>query len=286
MNVLSLFDGISCGRVALERGGHQVDKYFASEVKKSAIAVSQDNYPDIIRLGDVRNIKAKDLPKIDLLIGGSPCQDLSQANLERLGLAGSKSSLFWEYHRLWQELQPEFFLLENVDMPTDDRGAISTAMGCSGININSRLVSAQMRERVYWTNIPGEIKTLWGTEIHQPEDKKISLQSILENGYSDADKAFCIKARGGTCGRRDMKKLRRRLEKIGMDNIVFLSPDRDWDKGVRCFTQTELERLQTLPEGYTKILNLAKAWNCIGDGWTIDIIVHIFKGLAEDKKYV
>ena len=155
-NVLSLFDGISCGRVALERIGIHPEKYFASEIKKDAIKVAMDNYPDTIQLGDVQNIKGSDLPKIDLLIGGSPCQDFSAANMERKGLEGEKSSLFYEFVRLLKETNPTYFLLENVgSMDSDDSFVISTELGVSPVQINSSLVSAQMRDRLYWTNIRG-----------------------------------------------------------------------------------------------------------------------------------
>lgn len=159
LNVLSLFDGMSCGQIALNRAGIKYDKYFASEIKENAIKVTQHNYPDTIQLGDVRDVKASDLPKIDLLIGGSPCQDLSQANKSRTGLDGLKSGLFFEYYRLFKELSPTYFLLENVSMSDKDYMLISDMMGTEPIRINSELVSAQLRDRSYWTNIGGGITT-------------------------------------------------------------------------------------------------------------------------------
>ena len=156
MNVLSLFDGISCGRIALERVGIKVDKYFASEIKDIAIKVTQTNYPDTIQIGDVTKIDATTLPKIDLLIGGSPCQNFSIANLNsRDGLEGDKSSLFYQYLRLLREVKPKYFLLENVKMKKDQEAIISELLGVKPILINSNLVSAQSRPRLYWTNIPG-----------------------------------------------------------------------------------------------------------------------------------
>lgn len=142
MRVVSVFDGISCGRVALERAGIKVDEYFACEIKADAIKVTQANYPDTIQLGDVRNVDFKKLGKIDLFIGGSPCQDMSQANRDRKGLQGNKSSLFWEYMRGLNETKAPFFLLENVEMPAADYATISNQLGVCAININSELVSA------------------------------------------------------------------------------------------------------------------------------------------------
>src|SRR5574344_1946854 len=141
MNVLSLFDGMSCGQIALERLGIKFDginnKYFASEIKLDAIKVTQYNYPNTIQLGDVKKVNGKELPKIDLLIGGSPCQDLSIANKERLGLKGTKSSLFYEYLRLLKEVKPKYWLLENVEMPAEDVLIITNELGVQPININS-----------------------------------------------------------------------------------------------------------------------------------------------------
>ena len=148
MNVLSLFDGMSCGQIALNRAGIKYDKYYASEIKPHAIKVTQHNYPDTIQLGDVRNIKGSDLPKIDLLIGGSPCQDLSIANKNQTGLKGNKSSLFYEYVRLLKECKPKWFLLENVASMCDfDRDIISKELAVYPVLICSSLVSAQERKR-------------------------------------------------------------------------------------------------------------------------------------------
>ena len=171
MNVLSLFDGISCGRVALERAGIKVDKYYASEIDKYAIQITQKNYPDTIQLGDVNDYNKWELPKIDLLIGGSPCQDLSVAKKDRAGLNGERSGLFWKYVEILKLLKPKYFLLENVaSMPKEAKEIITETLGVEPILINSALVSAQQRKRLYWTNIPN---------ITQPQDKGIALKDIL-----------------------------------------------------------------------------------------------------------
>lgn len=155
MNVLSLFDGMSCGQIALQRAGISVTKYFASEIKKHAIQVTKHNFSDTVHIGDVREVKAESLPEIDLLIGGSPCQDFSRGNSNRSGLEGLKSSLFYQWVRLWQEKKPKYFLLENVVMPFKDESVINEIFNMVPVRINSDLVSPQLRDRLYWTNIGG-----------------------------------------------------------------------------------------------------------------------------------
>lgn len=193
MNVLSLFDGISCGRVALERAGIKVDTYYASEIDKYAIQISQKNYPEIRQLGDVKRLKiweenpnAVDFyyfeKSFDLLIGGSPCQDLSIAKKGRQGLSGERSGLFWEYVRILREVKPKYFILENVNsMPKEAKEIITKELGVEPIMINAALVSAQNRKRLFWTNIPN---------VTQPEDRGILLKDILQK---DVDEGFYVK---------------------------------------------------------------------------------------------
>jgi len=205
MNVLSLFDGMSCGQQALERAGIKVDNYFASEIDKYAMTVTMANYPNTQQLGSVINVDGYSLPKIDILIGGSPCQSFSFAgkrkgmstkdeeeilSLERyleLKAEGfefeGQSYLFWEYMRLLNETKPKYFLLENVMMGEKWEKILSKAIGVKPIMINSALVSAQNRQRLYWTNIGLEARGLFGdleTTIEQPKDKGILLKDILE----------------------------------------------------------------------------------------------------------
>lgn len=205
MNILSLFDGMSCGQQALERAGFKVDNYFASEIDKYAIQVTMANYPNTIQLGSVVNVDGYSLPKIDLLIGGSPCQSFSFAG-KRKGMATKceteiltlehylelkeqgfefegQSYLFWEFMRLLNECKPKYFLLENVEMGEKWEKVLSKAIGVNGIHINSSLVSAQNRKRIYWTNIGLESAGLFGdleSIIQQPKDKGILLKDILE----------------------------------------------------------------------------------------------------------
>ena len=170
MNVLSLFDGISCGYEALKRANIKVDKYFASEIDKYAIQVSMKNHPDIIQIGDVTKLDLSNLPKIDLLIGGSPCQGFSNAG-KRLNFDDPRSKLFFRYVEILKQVKPKYFLLENVRMKKEWCDIITEHVGVEPILINSSLVSAQNRKRLYWTNIEG---------ITQPEDKGIMLRDVLE----------------------------------------------------------------------------------------------------------
>ena len=278
LNVLSLFDGMSCGQIALQKAGIKVNQYFASEIKPHAIKVTQHNFPNTIQIGSVLDVKASDLPKIDLLIGGSPCQDFSSANKEKLGLQGEKSGLFYEYLRLLKECEPKYFLLENVAMDDYSYAAISEMLGTYPTNINSELVSGQLRQRSYWTNIGPESFDLFGNRysmIPQPRNKKIKFQDVLENGYTDRLKARCIlESESRPLVSKD--KLFRRYNELGFINIVFDNPNCEYNENIRILTQTELERLQTVPEGYTSLLKRNDAACLLGDGWTVDVIAHIF----------
>jgi len=171
MNILSLFDGMSCGQIALNRADIKYENYFASEIDKHAIKATQHNYPNTKQLGDVTKIKTENLPKIDLLIGGSPCQGFSFAG-KQLNFDDPRSKLFFEYARLLKEAKPNHFLLENVLMKQEWQDIISKELGVEPIKINSSLLSAQNRNRLYWTNIPG---------IEQPIDLNINLIDILES---------------------------------------------------------------------------------------------------------
>lgn len=278
MNVLSLFDGMSCGQIALNKAGIKYKNYFASEIKKHGIEVTQYNYPNTIQLGDIRNIKGSDLPKIDLLIGGSPCQDFSIVSKKREGLKGEKSSLFFEYLRLLEECKPKFFLLENVSMDAYSENFISECLGTKPNRINSSLVSAQLRDRLYWVNFGIENQDLFGNKewyIPQPKDKGVLLKDILEYGYTDRVKSRCL-LESDSRPLKTLEKMWHRYNNTGFTTILFESPDLNYKKGIRYFTQKELERLQTVPEGYTKILTRNQAACLLGDGWTVDVIVHIF----------
>lgn len=285
MNVLSLFDGMSCGQVALNRAGIKYDQYLACEIKPNAIKVTQANYPQTVQLGDVRGIRAESLPQIDLLIGGSPCQDFSRGNTVRDGLNGAKSGLFFEYLRLLKECKPKYWLLENVIMGDADYMTISKYLETEPVRINSALVSAQLRDRLYWTNIGPEYKDLFGNRkcaIPLPRDKNVMLKDILTSGFTDREKSRAI-LESDSRPLRTLGKMWYRYNTIGFTTVVFESPDLDWQKGLRYLNQTELERLQTIPGGYTNLLSRDAAASLLGDGWTVDVIAHILSFINEGQ---
>ena len=294
MKVLSLFDGMSCGQIALERIGIKVDKYYASEIKKTAIKVTQHNYPNTIQLGDVTKLSYKNgilysengnynVGKIDLLIGGSPCQNFSIANLfDRGGLDGVKSRLFYEYLRLLKEIEPTYFLLENVKMNKDSYKQLNEYLGVKGIEINSKLVSYQNRPRIYWTNIPN---------VTVPEDRNINFQD-----YKDTDIEYCRQFKvNKTPSRIRMwndglgKSSRQNCGNVTNSEKIFCltrKQDRCPNSGLvefedfcRYLTRRELEIAQTVPVGYTNCVSYNQAQDLLGDGWTVDVIAHIFKEL-------
>lgn len=285
MNVLSLFDGMSCGQIALNNLGYKIDNYFAAEIKKHAIQCTLDNFPNTKQIGDVTKIKGNNLPKIDLLIGGSPCQDFSRANSIRNGLKGMKSMLFYEYVRLLEETNPKYYLLENVIMDDLGYNTISEILGTEPVRFCGSKVSGALRDRLFWTNIGPEYRDLFGNRkcaIPQPIDKKIMLNDILEYGYSDKKKHTCLNT---SCGRdANQKYMLHRYATTGMTTIIYTDETMDVSKGVRYCTQKELERLHNIPEGYTRNLNKAQAGNLIGDGWTIGIVEHIFSYLDGFEK--
>lgn len=225
MNILSLFDGISCAYLALQRAGIPIEKYYACEVDKYAIQISKAMFPDIVHLGDIFNIGFHNLPKIDLLCGGSPCQDLSVAKSNRQGLKGSKSCLFWEYVRVWKEYKPTYFLFENVaSMKKEDRDIITQTFGVEPIMINSALVSAQQRKRLYWTNIPN---------IQQPKDKGILLKDILENRLPTNQKSYSLTTRySGFLFEHDYPK----CKKSGVLNPIRLGQIGNGGQGQRIYS--------------------------------------------------
>lgn len=196
MKVLSLFDGISCGRVALERAGIKVERYVAYEIDRYAIEVSSYNYPDIEHKGSVVGVDYTQYKDFDIVMGGFPCTDLSLAKANRQGLRGEHSSLFWEIARAIKDVKPKYFLVENnYGMPPEDYRVICEELGCEPIMINSALLSAQTRKRYYWTNIAEESYGLFGDKrcgVPQPEDKGLLLKDILLSGNVHNDKSYCL----------------------------------------------------------------------------------------------
>jgi len=281
MNVLSLFDGISCARVALDRAGIEVNAYMASEIEKNAIKVSEKNYPDIIRVGSVVRLEVEG--QVDLLIGGSPCTDLSIAKKDRKGLEGDKSCLFWEFVRIKKECNPQWFILENVaSMPKADRDIITQEMGVEPVMFNASLVSAQCRKRLFWTNIPFDL----------PADRGILLKDILE---ADVDEKFYVKKEmtatplasvghlvkvghvgGNMQGNRvystEGKATTLSAEGGGLAGGTTLVKN---NERIRKLTPIECERLQGLPDNYTEGVATTHRYRCLGNAFNVDVVAHI-----------
>jgi DNA (cytosine-5)-methyltransferase 3A len=293
-SVLSLFDGMSCGQIALNRVGIEYDNYFASEIDKHAIKVTQTNYSNTIQLGDATKVKASDLPKIDLLIGGSPCQGFSFAG-KGLNFDDPRSKLFFEFVRLRNETRPKYWLLENVKMKAEHQNIISEILGVKPILINSELVSAQSRERLFWTNIPTK---------EQPKDKGILLKDIV--GFESeipTKEQVCEEVRKYTKrefqisisknGR--IRPHRFDIKKSGISEIGTLTNPNDKTVTIIAshtpktyktnpfkiyeLNRNECEQLQNVPIGYTDIVSESQAKKMLGNGWTVDVIAHIFGSL-------
>lgn len=366
MKVLSLFDGMSCGRIAFERAGIPLEKYYASEIDKYAQIVSAANYPDIIILGDIQKWQEWNIEKPDIIIGGSPCQGFSFAG-KQLNFNDERSKLFFTFIEILKHYKPKYFLLENVVMKQEYNDVISGILGelypecvtqkelfrigrLEPIQINSALVSAQNRVRLYWTNIQG---------ITQPKDRKIFLKDIIETGQSDRDKSYCLDANyaksgneksyldhgrrqliitgGRIVGRKINPETGRRddynedldheqrieikedgksncLSTVEKDNICIqvgkadikghdynkrvysdegkspslcsasggnLEPKISEDKITwRKLTPLECERLQTVPDNFTAHVSNSQRYKMLGNGWTIDVIVHILSFIS------
>jgi len=319
MNVLSLFDGMSCGQQALERNGIKVDNYFASEIDNYAIKVTMANYPNTKQLGSVVGVDGYSLPKIDLLIGGSPCQSFSFAG-KRKGMSTKdeqeiltlehylqlkkegfefegQSYLFWEYMRLLNECKPKYFLLENVMMGEKWEKILSKAIGVNPIMINSSLLSAQNRQRLYWTNIGLEPAGLFDypqTTIEQPKDKGILLKDVLE---SEVDEKYYIIVKNN-------KRLMQTLYNNKIENNCLIDSYNQTihkeksitistrvsaascthvykESIIRKLTPTECERLQTVKDNYTNHVSDSQRYKMLGNGWTVDVIRHILNYIKQ-----
>lgn len=322
MNVLSLFDGMSCGQIALKELGADVNKYYACEIDKFAISQTQLNFPDTIQMGNVLDLDVSSLERIDLLIGGSPCQSFSFAgkcngmtttcDIEILTLEHylqlkadgfkfeGQSYLFWEYMRILTEIRQYnpnvLFLLENVEMGTKWESILSQAIGVFGVHINSDLVSAQSRKRIYWTNIRTRSEGFFGalhSDIPQPQDRGLFLRDILESEVSEkycickskvdwlykhaikrkkqfkildgSSKAYCVTVAG--CSGFNLAT-----------NCIKVSED---GSVIRKLTPTECARLQTVPDWYVWKCSENQKYKMLGNGWTIEVIKHILQYVEE-----
>ncbi|GGG03184.1 MULTISPECIES: DNA (cytosine-5-)-methyltransferase [Cysteiniphilum] len=258
MKVLSLFDGISCAQVALNRAGIACSEYHASEVDSHAIKVTQSNYPMTKQLGCVTTVTAQDY---DLIVGGSPCQGFSFAGRQK-NFNDNRSKLFFEFARVLKENKPCYFLFENVNMEQKHQDVITQELGVKPIKINSALVSAQNRVRLYWTNIPA---------VKQPGDKGIVLADIVGSGYVKVSKkltpknnqlkASCLTGGGHSGGNHS-----------DMDLLLV-------NGKTRRYTPEECEALQTLPRGYTASVSNTQRYKALGNAFTVDVIAHLFSGL-------
>jgi len=301
INVLSLFDGISCGQVALNNAGVKVNNYFASEIDKHAIKVTQSNYPNTKQIGDVAKVKANDLPNIDLLMGGSPCQGFSFSG-KQLNFEDPRSKLFFEFVRLIKEVKPKYWLLENVVMKQEYQDVISQHLGVEPVKLNSALTSAQNRVRLYWANF----------EITEPTDQGIKLEDILEDtemiGPSairgrrlnkapilgrrldergkrqDYDKSVpitqCLEVRATN---RDKSNC---LTTVAKDTVlttmeVGRHPDAFNRKlPFRNYTKIERCRLMNLPDNYCDEISDNQTVKATGNGWEVGMVTHIFNQMA------
>ena len=280
MDVLSLFNGMNTGRQALENVGIKVNKYYSSEIKPYAIELTQYHFPDTIQVGDVTKWREWDIDwiGIDLVLSGSPCQDLSAAG-KRAGINGSRSSLFFTFVEILEHiklLNPNvLFLQENVGSAAKlDIGIMSRSLGVYPVRINSSLVTAQLRDRYYWTNIK-TIETMFDSivDIAQPKDKSIFLKDIITSGEVDNNKHTCLNTGSGKSG--TQRYLKHRNETTGMITLIkenYL---------VRTVNKIEMCRLQGFPDNYCDILSTAKAGSLLGDGWTLPIIEHIFSFIKQ-----
>lgn len=289
INVLSLFDGISCGMIALERAGFEVENYYSSEIDKLAISISESNYPSIKRLGTVENWKQWDIDwsKIDLLIGGSPCQGFSSSG-KGLNFEDPRSRLFFVFSEILnhiKQLNPNVkFMLENVKMKKEWCNVISEYLGVNYVEINSRNFSAQNRVRYYWCNF----------EILPYTDKGIMLEDIVEDNYIHSAakrtrpianeghrKSICLEVNGigkSMC-----------LVTVNLNNLLSPLPKGRYkdvgqnDYPYRVMTTNEMEKLQTVPVGYVGNINNTKAAKVLGNGWNVDTIAHIFSSLRGEE---
>jgi len=305
INVCSLFDGMSCGQLALKKAGIKINTYHASEIDKPAIKITQKNFPYTLQMGDITKLEdwrleyIRDEIGIDLVIGGSPCQGFSFAG-NQLNFEDPRSKLFFDFVRVLKILKPKYFLLENVRMKKESQDIISEYLGVEPRVFNSNKASAQNRHRLYWFN--------W--EVDELEDKGIVLADILEDGVTDREKSHCLDAnyfKGGNL-KSYFEKHRRQL--VFNNDVAIYQLPRGYNKGgvtaasvkkgktpsltpsswqhnnfvvkkesYRKLLPVECERLQTVPDGYTEGVSNTQRYRMLGNGWTVDVIAHILKGM-------
>lgn len=288
MNILSLFDGMSCGQIALNKVGIHYDRYVSSEIDKYAIKITQKNYPKTEQLGGVEHIITDQPLGIDMLMGGSPCQDLSNVNVytNKRGVNGDKSKLFWEFVRILNDTNPQWFLFENVGSASkEDVEIIDRELGVSGIPFNSKNVSMQYRNRIYWTNIPFD----WMYQSTQPSMKTI-LEKDVDDKYYLTEKMRDYVMSMGTGGwqsgkleidldvARPLTATMHKMHRADTDNYVTgIAPE--GKTAIRRLTPVECERLMGVPDNYTEGVSDTQRYMMLGNGWQVDTICHILKGI-------
>lgn len=287
INILSLFDGMSCGQLALS--SFAIDNYFASEIDKYAMLITKKNFPKTHYLGSVETVKPCVLPKIDLLMGGSPCQGFSFSG-KRLNFDDPRSKLFFQYHRIWEEAKPDYFLLENVRMDKRSEDTITELLGVKPVEINSAKFTAHNRPRLYWTNIP----------IAPIIDRRVELTDILETDSTELA-MFKPSVRKNLIGINVLDYLKPngfatipcdsgyQDNKVGITKSPCLRAGNSFtlartkSGGIRLLTPVERERLQGVPDNYTLGVSTYQRCKMLGNGWTVPVIEHIFKGLPYDR---
>ena len=330
--VLSLFDGIGCGRVALDRAGIEVSKYYASEIDKTAISIMKNNYPDTIHIGDVSKVCGincygeegwTEVLDVDILIGGSPCQGFSVAG-KKMNFNDPKSKLFWEFVRIKRETGAKYFLLENVRMKQEWADIISEQLGVGYVVIDSGDFSAQNRVRYYWTNIdfdgkwdrsnatvediledevdekyvvePERTVKIVENEVKRRKVAYIGSDSQANRVYNIHGKSVCLCGDAGglvaktglyamptlTPDRVEKRQNGRRFKPPSSKSYTLTAQDKHGiltNNFIRKLTPVECERLQTLPDGYTKGFTDNQRWKALGNCWTVDVVASIFKGM-------
>jgi len=285
MNVLSLFDGMSGGQIALNQLNIKVDKYFSSEIDKFTIKVTQENYPNTIQIGDIKDVDTNKLPKIDLLIGGSPCQGFSFAG-KQLNFEDPRSKLFFEYARILKEIKPKYFLLENVKMKKEYQDIITEYLGVEPISINSEFFSAQRRERLFWTNIkinelPNENKTTISDILEPKFSNNLLIDKCRIKNYWITKNYFQYDISGKKHKSQDQRAYfeyskHGTLQAHGASSKVKVYYNNGF---IRKLTPIECERLQTVPDNYTNFVSNSQRYKMLGNGWTIEVIKHILKNI-------
>ncbi len=275
-NVVSLFDGISCLQIALERAGIPYENYYASEIDEPCITITQKNYPSTIQVGNICDLTKADFPSdIDLLVGGSPCQGFSLMG-KQLNFTDDRSKLFFEYVRIWKLLKPKYFILENVRMKKDIQDAISDILGVQPIEINSAIFSGQNRRRLYWTNIPNVAKNL----THSPCRKVVITGKSL---LTDQTYEIATVRKGNP--RQVVKPATDKLPCLTASYYKGINADGrpgkaksfgDYEIGkIEMLSPVECERMQTIPEGYTEGVAKTHRYKALGNGFTVDVITFI-----------